>query len=57
MKTPPAITLVKGLRLLAAIAGDHGRTSLQGIGQSLGSSPPTAHRLALAERTLQTARN
>ena len=47
MKTPPATTLVKGLRLLAAIASDHGRTSLQGIGQSLGLSLPTAHRLAL----------
>ncbi len=47
MKTPPATTLAKGLRLLAAIAGDHGRTSLHGISQTLGMTLPTAHRLAL----------
>lgn len=47
MATPSASTLSKGLRLLAAIVADQGRSSLSDIAQSQGLPLATAHRLAM----------
>lgn len=47
MGTPASSTLSKGLRLLAAIVADQGRSSLTDIARAQGLPLATAHRLAV----------